>query len=83
MSNDIFDERESMQSAQEIASKLRVMYNESIGPPVVGDHVDVDVRIRRTKLGLVKCDDSLLAQMVLDVCEVLNQYNVDPRSVRW
>jgi hypothetical protein len=83
MSNDIFDERESMHSAQEIASKLRVMYNESIGPPVMGDSVDVDVRIRHTKLGLVKCDDTLIAQMVLDVCSVLTQYDIDPRSVRW
>jgi len=81
MSNDIFDERESMHSAQEIASKLRVMYNESISS--VGDRIDVDVRIRRTKLGLLKYTDELLTQIVMDVSEILCQYDIDPKDIKW
>ena len=80
--SDIFDERASMRSAQEIAGQLRKMYNESVGPPT-NDCVDVDTRIRHTKIALTKCSDELLMQIIVDVAQVLVKYGIDPREVKY
>ncbi|KKM80377.1 hypothetical protein LCGC14_1340420 [marine sediment metagenome] len=78
--NDIYDEQQEMTSAKYLAKKLLDSYGERM---IQNKNIDPDERRRMGILVTNWPGTDIAGQLILDAINLLNEYEIDPKNIRW